>query len=120
MSYEVLTGRLTELDAATRSDKHPNLVDEDEKFGLLYHKCSSECVPYHEAVDAFHAPAHEYAAVTLALIRRMGGYDVNEDHWDLCETVLYSDKPCNCGKDALDALQAAMVVSGSEVPGEVQ
>ncbi len=68
MSYEALTGRLTELDAATRSDKHPNLVDEDEKFGLLYHKCSSECVPYHEAVDAFHAPAHEYVAVVKAAV----------------------------------------------------
>ncbi len=109
MSYEALTRELAKLGAAASkpcSELCQEQHDEDERAGIprVY-----KCVKQAEAEEALAAPAHEYAAVALALIRRMGGYDVNEGHWDLCTTVLYSpDKSCDCGKDALDALQAAM------------
>ncbi len=52
---------------ASKPENHPNLVDKDEKFGLLYHRCSSECDPYHEVVDRLAALGPDSVALARSL-----------------------------------------------------
>ena len=85
MSYEALTERLTELKAAASKDGIP-----DPRPTML-------------ARQALAAPAHEYAAVALALVGIMKELDSSgpEDFSELSETAWDE------ASDALDALQAA-------------
>ena len=103
--YKPLTKRLIELNAAV-------FCCPEAGHGCEHAK-ERATAKYHLA-----APAHEYAAVVLALIEWLERYlEPSElelapalEHVDWCSGYQseFAD-PCDCGMAALDALQAALL-----------